>query len=297
MQRLGETIGILTFATMAMHLSDSLICKLHVPQEIDCVDKLKALICEKFSSNLSCKSFVVQYLDSDFSDYCNVQSFSDITNFSTLKIVAKDSTCEENTSILPETPKQRARSNELEMSPGTSSTSPCKKWPEVFPLPKFHDIDMTVSLFLKKHKSEKSSVSPPEHVKRKIISALCASVTQYTLYPKAKDLDNICFSLIHEYPFLRDSSPGGHSSWAIAMRYEVCNMRKGLKGISPEVDSNTKKPGKGPHAGIKKTRRGITMPALPTEISDNEMDQEKLKEVLESRTKPNMLEVTYNPLY
>ena len=294
--------------TIRVHISDSNISKLQVPSDVDTLDKLKVFMTERFTHELAGKCFILQYFDTDFKDFCNVETFKDITNLSTIKVIATMSASGENSDENSSQSWKPTISNERYESSGQSladveSSSPSvsgRKWPEVFPLPNFNDIDATVFLYLQKHKLETCSIKTPEHVKRKIVQALCTSVSKYTLYPKSKDLDNICFSLIREYPFLRDSSPGGHSSWAIAMRYKVCNMRKSLKGISKEVDRNSRKDGKGPHTGIKKARRGITVPLLSPEDKQESDEseqhlQQRMKEVLTGRGKQNIAEVNSFP--
>ena len=106
-------------------------------------------------------------------------------------------------------------------------------------------------------------------------------ILKYTLYPKSKDIDNICFSFIQKYPFMKDSSPGGHTSWAIAIRFKVCNSRKRLRGISSEVDQNKRQEGqKSPNSGIKKLRRGIARQELPPQELDEEKIQGEMKHLL-----------------
>ena len=77
---------------------------------------------------------------------------------------------------------------------------------------------------------------------------------------------------------MRDCSPGGHSTWAVAIRCKVCNTRKRLNGISTEVDQNKRQEGQSSsHSGTKKVRRGIARQDLPPEEGEEDQIKEEMK--------------------
>ena len=228
-------------------------------------------------------NFVLQYLDKKFGDYCNVSHVKEIENFSTLKLVQK----EEVTDAAPTS----HNANLPNSTEGVTASVSHEKWPESFPLPNFDEVDPPLAAYLNKNGGE-GKVNLSDVHRRKVINCLANSIARFTVYPKYKDIDHVCLKLITKFPALRDGGPSGFSSWSVALRYKICNLRKTLKGVSEEVDVNKRKnKDDPPNKGIKKQRRGITRQFVAEEsVEEGDLQKEMQEEM--KKWRPDLLRVS-----
>ena len=212
-------------------------------QSLSTIEDLKELVKQK--ANLK-TDFVLQYLDEDVKDFFNLDDIENVTHLGTIKVVRHPAEKTESVSKKAET-----------------ALNP---WPSTFPLPNFETAVIKTSLEkLALDFSNGELTVVPEMLRRKIVASMAEEIIKFTFYPSGKDIDNMCRSLINQYPYLKDLGPGGYSTWCTCVKFRIGNLRKSLKHTVPEIATNSGKRSKenpsapSPHTSIKKQRTGTVM--------------------------------------
>lgn len=293
--------------------------KLHLPYGIPAsVEELHVLIKTFFQLK---EDFRIQYMDSDFNEFINLTSVSDIQNKSTLKIICNPilspvepcitlytinsfgetsaTTCSE-----PETPVLSIASscNDDTLYTSTPHSSPetrpsqLASWPKVFLVPKFtYEAEFELQQKSTEFETNGTYFNPGPKLKGVILDGLAQEMMKYTKYPKDYQCEEVAAALTRAHPCLGQlGSKTGFWGWKQSLKYKMQNFRTKLGRLGhPEIRVNSlkhKREGQGKAAAnIKKPRKAEVnyIPLHPKGETTESLENERIALLSELKKRDN----------
>ncbi|XP_077090383.1 uncharacterized protein LOC143741778 [Siphateles boraxobius] len=293
--------------------------KLHLPYGIPAsLEELHVLIKTFFQLK---EDFRMQYMDSDFNEFINLTSVSDIQNKSTLKIICNPilspvepcitlytvdsfgetsaTTCSE-----PETPVSSIASSCSDDTLYTSTphsspeTRPSRlaSWPKVFLIPKFtYEAEFELQQKNTEFETNGTYFNPGPKLKGVILDGLAQEMMKYTKYPKDYQCEEVAAALTRAHPCLGQlGSKTGFWGWKQSLKYKMQNFRTKLGRLGhPEIRVNSlkhKREGQGKAAAnIKKPRKAEVnyIPLHPKGETTESLENERIALLSELKKRDN----------
>ncbi|XP_051260738.1 uncharacterized protein LOC127366072 [Dicentrarchus labrax] len=291
-----------TPAVLRIILGQNDSSKISLPSGIpDSVEELKSEIkrqCEVAGD------FRLQYKDSDFDEFINLKSTSDIQNKATLKLIylpsASSLTSPCLSSVEPSLDETASISSVdtdiLSSSSSSSSSLRCEPWPDVFPVPEFvYDVELQLQRANTDFQNNGILFSPSPRMKSDILESLASQIIKYKAYPCNAEFDAVAEALVKKHPCLKEQgSVSGFYGWKISLKYKMANYRTKLRNIGcSELNVNSFKRKQGdPRTSpnqVKKARRAEVnyCPDYPTGQSQESLEEERLALLSEVRKSNN----------
>ncbi|XP_051996479.1 uncharacterized protein LOC127653727 [Xyrauchen texanus] len=293
--------------------------KLHLPYGIPAsVEELHVLIKTFFQLK---EDFRIQFMDSDFNEFMNLTSVSDIQNKSTLKIICNpilspvepcitlytiDSFSETsaNTCSEPETPVSSIASSCSDDTLYTSTphsspeTRPSRlpSWPNVFLVPKFtYEAEFELQQKNTEFETNGTYFNPGPKLKGVILDGLAQEMMKYAKYPKDYQCEEVAAALTRAHPCLGQlGSKTGSWGWKKSLKYKMQNFRTKLGRLRhPEIRLNSlkhKREGQGKAAAnIKKPRKAEVnyIPLHPKGETTESLENERIALLSELKKRDN----------
>ncbi|XP_058252310.1 uncharacterized protein LOC131357377 isoform X1 [Hemibagrus wyckioides] len=198
------------------------------------------------------EDFRLKYKDSDFNDFVNLSSTSDIHDRFTLKVIFLPSSISSSSSVsdLNETSSVSSFDTEIMSSSQSSANSTSESassvrsqtWPEHFPIPQFNfDAEMQLQKDQLAYKTDGTVLSPNTKLKSDILDGLASEIIKFKAYPSSADLDEVAAALVQKHPCLKEKgSVSGYYGWKISLKYKMANYRTKLRNIGCSELSLTK---------------------------------------------------------
>ena len=259
--------------------------KLHLASGIpETVDELHQLVKTCFQLH---EDFRLQYMDSDFKEFMNLTSPSEIQNKSTLKVIYTSVTpsMDSYITLYPVEPSEASNttsSNALTFSSSSVASSSSadtlytltprsspeiqlsglSSWPIVFVAPKFtYKAEFELQQKNNEFETNGTYFNPGPKLKGIILDGLAQEMMKYTKYPKDYQCDEVAAALTRTHPCLGQlGSKTGFWGWKQSLKYKMQNYRTKLGRLGhPEIRVNSlklKREGQGKAAAnIKKPRK------------------------------------------
>ncbi|XP_060778820.1 uncharacterized protein LOC132887367 isoform X2 [Neoarius graeffei] len=253
----------------------------------------------------------LKYLDSDFEDFFDLSSPTQIKHKDTIRVVRPTyitlnmqnisnddlSFLDDSTSsAAPNSPDDAhsiASQDTILLSP--SSSPERAPWPKHFPIPVFcYEAEMMLQRGNEAFKKDGSRLTNPS-VKTAVLDGLSRAIFQYTAYPSGLQIAAVAEELVKKHPCLRDaSSYTGYSSWQYSIKYKMGNYRMKLRTMDiPEVTCNSLKhkvPGeRKPAKNVKKAKKSEVnyLPPLPGKETMDTQEIARKELLAEAKKKDN----------
>ncbi|XP_066504331.1 sterile alpha motif domain-containing protein 3-like [Hoplias malabaricus] len=247
--------------------------------------------------------FRLQYKDTDFDEFINLTSTSDIQNKATLKVIYLSSALSTSSSCLSSRASSqdeiRSMSSDTDILSSSESSSPssslrCEPWPDIFPVPKFvYDVEIQLQRANGDFESNGTLFSPSPKMKSDILESLASQIIKFKAYPSDSEFDAVAEALVKIHPCLREQgSVTGFSGWKISLKYKMANYRTKLRNIGcSELNVNSlKRSGQRTSPNqVKKARRAEVnyYPDYPAGQTKESLEQERLSLLSEVKKKNN----------
>lgn len=283
------------------------------------VEELHSLIKTCFQVK---EDFRLQYFDTDFKEFMNLTSVSEIEHKSTLKVIYlpasslvephidepfitlypvnpfdETTTCSEpQTSTIELSCEDTPYSSAPHSSTSTETPSGLSPWPKVFVVPKFtYEAEFELSLKNAAFETNGTYFNPGPKLKGIVLNALAQEMLKYTKYPKDYQCEEVAAALTRAHPCLGQlGSKTGFWGWKQSLKYKMQNYRTKLGRLGhPEVCVNllrNKRKGQGkPAANIKKPKKAEVnyIPLHPKGESTESLEKERIALLTEVKKRNN----------
>lgn len=268
------------------------------------------------------EDFSLQYMDSDFREFMNLTSLSEIQNKSTLKVIytsltppvepyitlypvdpsdeASFATCPGDQSLSSSSIASSSSADTLCTSTPYSSPeiqhSGLSSCPNVFVVPKF-PYNAEFELQKKNNEFEMNGTyfNPGPKLKGIILDGLAQELMKYTKYPKDYQCEEVAAALTRTHPCLGQlGSKTGFWGWKQSLKYKMQNYRTKLGRLgNPEICVNLlkyKREGQGKAvANIKKPRKAEVnyIPLHPKGETAESLEDERIALLSELKKRDN----------
>ena len=240
--------------------------KLHLVSGIPTVDELHHLV--KICFQLR-EDFRLQYMDSDFNEFMNLTSVSEIQNKSTIKVIYMSLTppVEPYITLYPVEPSEAldttspnaetfstsslaSSSSNDTLYTSTPHSSPefhpsgLSSWPPVFVVPKFtYEAEFELQLNNNVFETNGTYFNPGPKLKAVILDGLAQEMMKYTKYPKDYQCEEVAAALTRTHPCLGQlGSKTGFWGWKQSLKYKMQNYLTKLRRLGhPEICVNSLK--------------------------------------------------------
>lgn len=264
------------------------------------------------------EDFRLQYMDTDFSEFMNLTSMSEVQNKSTLKVIylappqpyvtlyPVDSFDEHASPTYSEshTPASSLASSCSDDTLHTSTphssperqSSTSSSWPNVFVVPKFtYEAEFELQQKDTEFEANGTYFNPGPKLKGVILDGLAQEMMRYTKYPKDYQCEEVAAALTRAHPCLGQlGSKSGFWGWKQSLKYKMQNYRTKLGRLGhPEIRMNSlkhKKEGQGKAAAnIKKPRKAEVhyVPLHPKGESSESLEKERIALLSEVKKRDN----------
>lgn len=293
--------------------------KLHLVSGIpETVDEVHHLVKTCFQLH---EDFRLQYMDSDFNEFMNLTSVSEIQNKSTLKVIMSlTPPVEPYITLYPVEPSDEA-SNATSPNAETFSSSSLassssndtlytstphsspefhpsglSSWPQVFVVPKFsYEAEFELQQKNNEFETNGSYFNPGPKLKGVILDGLAQEMMKYTKYPKDYQCEEVAAALTKTHPCLGQlGSKTGFWGWKQSLKYKMQNYRTKLERLGhPEIRVNSlkhKREGQGKAAAnIKKPRKAEDnyIPLHPKGETAESLENERIALLSELKKRDN----------
>lgn len=290
--------------------------KLHLVSGIPATtDDLHTIVKTSFQIK---EDFRLQYMDTDFSDFMNLTSMSEIQNKSTLKVITLAplqpyvtlypiDSFDENAGATyadSHTPASSLASSCSDDTLHTSTphssperqSSTSSSWPNVFVVPKFtYEAEFELQQKDTEFEAHGTYFNPGPKLKGVILDGLAQEMMRYTKYPKDYQCEEVAAALTRAHPCLGQlGSKTGFWGWKQSLKYKMQNYRTKLGRLGhPEIRVNSlkhKKEGQGKAAAnIKKPRKAEVhyVPLNPKGESSESLEKERVVLLSEVKKRDN----------
>ena len=266
------------------------------------------------------EDFRMQYMDSDFKEFMNLTSTSEIQNKSTLKVIYMSLTPPEDTyiTLYPVEPSDEATTSTNAQTFSSSSvalsssadtlytstphSSPeiqlagLSSWPKVFVVPKFtYEAEFELQQKNNEFETNGTHFNPGPKLKGIILDGLAQEMMKYTKYPKDYQCEEVAAALTRTHPCLGQlGSKTGFWGWKQSLKYKMQNYRTKLGRLGhPEIRVNSlkhKREGQGKAAAnIKKPRKAEVnyIPLHPKGETAESLENERIALLSELKKRDN----------
>lgn len=295
--------------------------KLHLHSGIpETVQELHYLVKTTFELH---EDFRLQYMDSDFNEFMNLTSLSEIQNKSTLKVIylsvtpsvepcitlytvdpsdeASIDTCPGDKSFSASSIASSSSADTLctstpHSSPEVQLSSGLSSWPNVFVVPKFtYDAEFELQQKNNEFEINGTYFNPAPKLKGIILDGLAQEMMKYTKYPKDYQCEEVAAALIRTHPCLGQlGSKTGFWGWKQSLKYKMQNYRTKLGRLGhPEIRVNSlkhKREGLGKAAAsIKKPRKAEAnyIPLHPKGETSESLEDERIAMLSDLKKRDN----------
>ncbi|KAL6457318.1 hypothetical protein MHYP_G00342810 [Metynnis hypsauchen] len=285
--------------------------KLHMVSGIPkTVDEVHDLVKASFRLH---QEFRLQYMDSDFNEFMNLTSASEIQNMGTLKVIYTPLeepyitlyTVEPTASSSPvpntESSSLASSSSDATLCTSTPHSSPevhtsGLSWPLVFVVPKFsYEAELELQQKNTEFETKGTHFNPGPKLKGIILDGLAQEMMKYTKYPKDYQCEEVAAALTKAHPCLGQlGCKSGFSGWKQSLKYKMQNYRTKLGRLGhPEIRVNSlkhKREGQGKSAAhIKKPRKAEVnyIPLHPKGETEDSLESERIALLTEVAKRDN----------
>lgn len=293
-------------------LGENNALKLTLPSGIpETVDELKVEIENQCGVS---EQFRLQYMDTDFDQFLNLTSTSDLKNMDKIKVIRTSAPVlstdspERSASLCnlssPSSSRNSNYDTDIMSSPESMSSSAStsvnstlrsEAWPLDFRIPEFNfDVELQLKKGNQEFQANGTLLNLKPKLKSDILESLSSEIIKYKAYPSDSNLHDVCQALIVKHPCLKDKgSETGFSAWKISLKYKMSNYRGKLKnlGCSELVINSLKRRGdSNVHPNqVKKPRRAEVnfCPDYPAGETQESLEEERLALLSEVKKKNN----------
>lgn len=247
--------------------------------------------------------FRLQYYDTEFNEFFNLSSPSELKDKSTVKVIYINEPATDDAALLD--PVFQRQDDVPCVSPSPSSlldtqilSSPSslrsQPWPKIFQIPHLaYEVEVELERANTEYRSSGSLFTPGAKLKSNILETLVKEIIKYKVYPTCAEFDAVAEALVTKYPFLKEKgSTCGYYGWKVSLKYKMANYRTKLRSLGvPEMSINSMKgkstTHKGSHNQVKKPRKAEVnyCPSYPAGETKESLEEERKALLLEVHNK------------
>ncbi|XP_029970153.1 uncharacterized protein LOC115404937 [Salarias fasciatus] len=238
----------------------------------------------------------LQYMDSDFNEFVNLNQISDIQDKSTVKIIHLSDALDLSQGSMNQSREEASSSSSDTIILSSDSESSRSHWPKEFQIPKFsYDVEMQLRSANQDFVSSGVLLTPGHKLKSDILESLAQEIIKFKAYPSNLEIESVAEALIKAHPCLREQgSFSGFYGWKISLKYKMANYRTKLRTLGcPELSINSLKHKPAdrcqPAYDVKKPRKAEVnfCPPYPAGETKDSLEGERLALLSEVKKRHN----------